>query len=403
MTILKSEWPAVKTKKPAADELLTVAKQLAACLSVDAPERDRQGGTPTQQIAMLKHSGLLKTMIPTAWGGYGHSWSTVLGITREFAKVDGSIAHLFGYHSLVMNLPHLGGNTELNEQLQRSTAENDWIWGNAVSSLSPTLMGETQDGGYVLNGFRPFSSGSHVADRLYIGWDDRESGKRHYAVIPADRSGVEIVGDWDGFGQTQTGSGSVRFHDVLIFPEERVEMSTTKDLAMATLLPQMSQSVLSSVFIGSALGALEAARHYTMTQSRPWVDSGFEAHYQDPWVQRVYGELWTQTEAASLLVEKADRALDDLWRQGEVLSFTRRGEQARVIASANVFAGKVALEATSAIFEVMGARSATRSHGFDRFWRNVRVHTLHNPTEYKVRNVGLWFLTGHYPEPRLYV
>ncbi|MCJ2056935.1 monooxygenase, partial [Methylobacterium sp. J-048] len=69
------------------------------------------------------------------------------------------------------------------------------------------------------------------------------------------------------------------------------------------------------------------------------------------------------------------------------------------IAAANVYAGTIALEVTSQIFEVMGARSATNANGFDRFWRNVRIHTLHNPAEYKTRTVGIWFLTGDYPTP----
>ncbi|WP_353507267.1 MULTISPECIES: hypothetical protein [unclassified Variovorax] len=41
-------------------------------------------------------------------------------------------------------------------------------------------------------------------------------------------------------------------------------------------------------------------------------------------------------------------------------------------------AGEVALEVTSEIFEVLGADASTRSPGLDRFWRNARIHTLHN-------------------------
>jgi hypothetical protein len=51
----------------------------------------------------------------------------------------------------------------------------------------------------------------------------------------------------------------------------------------------------------------------------------------------------------------------------------------------------------------MGARSATIANGYDRFWRNVRIHTLHNPAEYKTRNVGSWFLTGAHPILRVRV
>jgi len=95
-------------------------------------------------------------------------------------------------------------------------------------------------------------------------------------------------------------------------------------------------------------------------------------------------------------------AIDAAFAKGQDLTEDDRGGTAIAVASANVLAGRVALEVTSEIFEVMGARSAVRPYGFDRFWRNVRIHTLHNPAEYKTRNVGTWFLTGEFPEPGIF-
>jgi alkylation response protein AidB-like acyl-CoA dehydrogenase len=62
----------------------------------------------------------------------------------------------------------------------------------------------------------------------------------------------------------------------------------------------------------------------------------------------------------------------------------------------------VALEITSKVFEATGARSTTSELGFDRFWRNVRTHTLHDPVAYKRREVGAHLLTGELPEPTWY-
>ena len=62
-------------------------------------------------------------------------------------------------------------------------------------------------------------------------------------------------------------------------------------------------------------------------------------------------------------------------------------------------AGEVALEVTSEIFEVLGTDASTRSPGLDRFWRNARIHTLHNPAEYKTRNMGRRFVSGRPPAP----
>ena len=34
----------------------------------------------------------------------------------------------------------------------------------------------------------------------------------------------------------------------------------------------------------------------------------------------------------------------------------------------------------------------------DRFWRNIRTHTLHDPIEYKIRDLGNWALNDQLPE-----
>ena len=39
---------------------------------------------------------------------------------------------------------------------------------------------------------------------------------------------------------------------------------------------------------------------------------------------------------------------------------------------------------------------------FDRFWRNVRTHTLHDPIDYKLNTLGRWALKGEAPDPQNY-
>jgi alkylation response protein AidB-like acyl-CoA dehydrogenase len=63
--------------------------------------------------------------------------------------------------------------------------------------------------------------------------------------------------------------------------------------------------------------------------------------------------------------------------------------------SVRVFLTKVALDVTSRIYDVIGARGTANSYGFDRYWRDVRTHTLHDSHHYKVRTVGDYFLNGN--------
>ncbi|SFM35280.1 acyl-CoA dehydrogenase family protein [Methylobacterium pseudosasicola] len=365
----------------------------------DAVARDKAGGRPTAQLRLLKESGLLTLLIPKAHGGQGERWSTVLKIVREFAKVDGSLGHLFGYHFSALQAAHLRGTAEQAADIYRRSAAGNWFWGNTANSFSKSLFGQPVADGYVLNGYRPFTSGSHIADYLHVAWEDRDTNLRHFAAIPADRAGIRVEDDWDGIGQRQTGSGRVNYTNVQVHHDEVFRFRVETAEPYQTLTPFQQQSVLLNVFVGSAQGALLAARDYTVETSRPWIDSGVERHVDDPWIKRVYGDLYIKTQAATQLADDAAAALDEAAARGRDLTEAERGRAAIRIAAANVYAGTIALEVTSQIFEVMGARSATNANGFDRFWRNVRIHTLHNPAEYKTRTVGTWFLTGDYPTP----
>ncbi|MGV1793045.1 acyl-CoA dehydrogenase family protein [Rhizobium sp. A37_96] len=383
-----------------ANRFLAKAVELREIFARDAVERDQSGGRPREQIGLLKESGLVNLLIPKEFGGAGERYSTAMRIVREFAKVDGSLGHLYGYHFSPLQNAVATLEDERSRDILRRSAAGRWFWGNTTNSFSKSLFGRQDAGKVVLNGFRPFASGSHVADYLMVAWEDEETNKRSFAYIPADRAGITIADDWDGIGQRQTGSGRVFYKDVEIgggeiLPERRQ--------APASLLaPLQQQSVLLNVFIGSAQGALIAARDYTVTKSRPWIYSGVERHADDPWIKRQYGELWIKVQAATALADRALAAVDAVYEKGPDLTAEDRGEAAIAVASANVLAGRVALEVTSEIFEVMGARSAVRPLGFDRFWRNVRIHTLHNPAEYKTRNVGAWFLDGEFPEAGIF-
>jgi alkylation response protein AidB-like acyl-CoA dehydrogenase len=384
------------------DPYLAKAAELRKIFHQDAAARDKAGGRPTEQIELIRKSGLLKVQIPREYGGEGQPISTAYRIVREFARTDGSLAHLFAYHIQQLNKVVTSGSREQQARLFTETAKNNLFWGNTGTSFQRTLTARRDGDDYVLNGYRTFSSGSHVADYISVVWDEDGRSDRISAFLPTTREGLAILDDWDGLGQRQTGSGTVTFTDVRVRKDEIRESQATAGTPFSTLIALLAQSALTSIFTGSAQGALIEARDYTVEHSRPFLASGVERVTDDPWIRRVYGELYAQTAAATLLADQSLRVLDSAWDRGLALTAEERGAAAISIAAANVFSGNVALDVTSRIFEVTGARSATASRGLDRFWRNVRTHTLHNPAEYKSRNVGLWHLTGAFPEANLY-
>ncbi|MER9453576.1 acyl-CoA dehydrogenase family protein [Mesorhizobium sp. M0478] len=382
------------------DPFVATAVELRTIFDRDAVARDKAGGRPVEQIRLLKESGLPSAQIPKNYGGKGAPWLSVLRVVREFARTDGSLAHLYGYHHLPLNGVLFRGTDAQKDQLLTRSARENWVWGNSGNAMSKTSTARRNGSGWILNGFRPFSSGSHIADYIQVAWEDGQD--RLAAAIPADREGIVIEDDWDGVGQRQTGSGKVTFKDVHIGDDELIGSPAVPLTPFQTLISLFQQAVLLNLFVGSAQGALSDGRDYTVSQSRPWVYSGYENHTDDPFVQRKYGDLYIRTLAAAELADVAARSLDAAYGKGEALTLEQRGQTAIDLATANVYAGQIGLDASSEFFEVMGARSATKANGYDRFWRNVRTHTLHNPAEYKKRTIGTWLLTGEFPVGGLY-
>ena len=79
-----------------------------------------------------------------------------------------------------------------------------------------------------------------------------------------------------------------------------------------------------------------------------------------------------------------------------------RGGVAIAVVEAKVCAHDIALQASSELFELGGTAAVAKHRNLDRFWRNARTHTLHDPIDYKLRDLGRWALLGQYPEPTAY-
>lgn len=81
-----------------------------------------------------------------------------------------------------------------------------------------------------------------------------------------------------------------------------------------------------------------------------------------------------------------------MYGKGARVTERERGEVAEWIASVKVVATDTALRVTAGVFEVTGSRATRKNVGLDRFWRDVRTHTLHDPVAYKNRELGEFVL-----------
>jgi alkylation response protein AidB-like acyl-CoA dehydrogenase len=371
--------------------------KLVDTLRADAAVRDLAGAEPTREVELLKESGLLTLLIPAEHGGTGESWQTANAVTRTVAAADASVGHLLGYHYLQLWRTELFDRPGLVTRLRRETVAGIHFWAGVSNPLDAALELTPTDGGFRINGRKTFATGAAVADRLVVSATRTDTGQKLTFVLDARATGVEYPGDWDNIGQRLTASGGVVFTDVFL-PEDNVLGPQPEDQSPRLSLAAIGfQLFLTQIYVGIAEGALIEAADYTRHRSRPWFLSGVDSAVDDPHVVAGYGELVAQVRAAGALTDDATRALGEAFDQGDDLTEAERAEAAVTISAAKVVATRVVNETTSKVFEFVGARGTATKYAFDRFWRNARTLTLHDPVVYKAREVGAHFLTGERP------
>ena len=384
-------------------EVLTVADRVAAELRQTAAERDRANLTPRAEVELLREKDLLQVQEPVEYGGKGLSVAQAAQITRRVARGDTSIAHLLGYHYAQTRVARLFGTPDQAEALSRRNAQERLFWGGVQNPRGGSDLTLSRDGdGFVLNGHRTFASGASLGDQLSV--LTVFEGRLQLVSIPGDREGFVALGDWDNIGQRLTDSGGVQFTNVRV---ERSEVLGDPDVGHAftpyqTLVTPHWQLAFVNFYIGTAEGAIVEALDWTRANASPWETSGVESATDDPYILQTVGEIVSEVRAAALLADRAGNAVQWALDIGPSLTAEQRAEAAVALYEAKYLSTKVALDATSRLFEIQGSRATTTAYGFDRHWRNVRTHTLHDPVAYKAREVGDWALNAKGPEFSLY-
>jgi alkylation response protein AidB-like acyl-CoA dehydrogenase len=381
-------------------EFTSAVNALADSLAATAAERDRAGGTALAERQLLRQSGLLTLAIPRAHGGQQAAWPLVFRILRRLAQADSSLAHLFGFQHLQVASVLLFGSEAQQARILGQAVEHRWFWGNAVNARDTRLNAVRTPEGLEIDGVKAFCSGAIDSDVLNVSVVlGPEPTDRVFAVVPTSRAGIRVNDDWDNMGQRQTDSGSVSFDRVRIAHDEVLGPPGVASSPRATLRNLIGQVVLTEIYLGNALGALRAAIDYLRTQTQPWPMAGVERSQDDRLLQLRAGEMWSGLQAATALSDRTNARFQQAWERGAGLTAEDRAALAIDVASARAQAARTALHVTAQIFELVGARATASRHGFDRYWRNVRVHTLHDPLDYRHQGIGAWLLAGDVPNP----
>ncbi|MEO0488050.1 MAG: acyl-CoA dehydrogenase family protein [Cyanobacteria bacterium J06659_2] len=379
-----------------------IAATLADQLKKTALERDRAAGIPNDEVRLLREAGLLPLVVPNVYGGAGANWIEAMAVIKTLAKGDAATAQLYAYHLLLSATPTLSGTPDQAKRFYQETAQHHLFWANAINIRDTRLTIEPDGNQYRVNGVKSFCTGVAIADRIICTAVEAGHPIPVLFVLPSDRAGLTYNHDWHVMGQRRTASGSFTFDRVIVQAEEILGPPTNPEGAAATFLGIHGLLLLSHIFLGIAEAAFEAAQDYTHTQTRPWLTAGVDQAVKDPYLQRHYGQFWAQLKGANALANQVAQQVQQAWDKGDALTHEERGEVAIAAAATKAVSTEVGLTITSRMFELMGARSTATRYGFDRYWRDLRTLSLHDPLDYKLQEIGNWVLTGEVPMPSPY-
>ncbi len=377
-------------------EAIAVAKALAKEIAPGAAERDRDRIWPVKELDAFSQSGLWSINVPKAFGGPEVSYATLAKVIEIVSAADSSIGQIAQNH-----LGVVAAIRTVSDDAQKALLFGEVLkgvrFGNAFSEFGSkrAVDFETKfvdDGDHVIvNGQKFYSSGALLAHLVPIVSVD-DQGRVWYAIAERDAPGLTVIDDWSSFGQRTTLSGTVLINNVRV-PKTHL-VPGYKGYEVPTADGAIFQIIQVAVDTGIAQAAIDETIAFVRTKSRPWVDSGLDHAWQDPYTIQAIGDLTLRLHAAQALLEKAGYAIDRA-----ILDPTAEtvAEAQIVTAEAKVLSTEIAIAATNKLFELSGTRSTLAEHHLDRYWRNARTHTLHDPVRWKYAILGNYFLNGEKP------
>ncbi|QWT24069.1 acyl-CoA dehydrogenase family protein [Subtercola sp. PAMC28395] len=405
-TATPSLWASLPVPSSAA-EWIARAEQVAEILAEDALARDRANEAPYAEVQLLKDSGLVTLLGPSAFGGGGQEWVTALAVVRTVSRADASIGQLLGYHYLWAWAVRLVGTEPQIAAVEELYTTNTLFFGGAVNPRDGDLTISEEGEELVYNGRKSFSTGGRISDLTVLEGVLDGTETHIFAIVPTDQPGIRFAGDWDNLGQRLSESGSVVIDGVRAdwASAAGFENKVYQPLTYNSLNVPLVQQIFSNIYLGIAQGAVAAAAEYTRTTTRAWPYGGDNklAATEEFYILSGYGELQSKLWADEALIDQVDRELSAvLHAEREALTEKARGDVAVRIAAAKLRIAEDGLEAATKVFELTGARASSNKVGLDIYWRNLRTHSLHDPLPYKKREVGEYVLLGALPAPSWY-
>lgn len=358
-------------------------------------EREKNRILPHEQIQWLKEAGFGAVRVPKVFGGEGISQKQLFQLLIELAKADSNVVQaLRGHFAFV------------EDRLNAHKTEDQTVWfqrfvkgdlvGNAWTEIGKVEIGdvgtrvtENKQGQLVVNGQKYYATGTIFADWIDLFALDETTNQHVIAAVATQANGIQISDDWDGFGQRTTGSGTLIIQNVAINRDHILPFENRFKYQTA-----FYQVVHLATLAGIALSAVNIFTQEVRKRSRIYSHGNAQLVREDAQILQVIGKASAQAYAAEAIVLRTAEALDAAYLnhfEGDANANLHANDRAELESSqGQVVISELVLQLTTELFNALGASASTTEKQLDRFWRNARVVSSHNPLIYKEKVIGDW-------------
>ena len=334
---------------------------------------------PPETERELHESGLFRIVQPKRVGGSEFDYVALVDCADAIGQADASVA---------WNLANLASHHWMLGMFDKRA--QDLVWNKDVNALIassfifPAGRARKVDGGYVLRGSWPFSSGVDSCEwnmlASVVSSDDEADGIE-YRIFLVNRTDYKILDTWSATGLRGTGSNDVEVNDAFVAepmtlavsnldggptPGSAINPNALYTLPVFSLFPY----VLSGVAVGNAQACLddyvEVARHRASTYNRTKLGD-----LQSTQIK--IAEASAKIDAARLIMRSTCI---------EAMADARRGHFPDIAAKTKTrrdgaFAVNLCTEAVSLLFAASGARGLFTSAALQRQFRDAHAINSH--------------------------
>jgi 3-hydroxy-9,10-secoandrosta-1,3,5(10)-triene-9,17-dione monooxygenase len=359
--------------------MIARAKALIPRLRERAPQTEELRRLPPETERDLHDTGLFRIVQPKRVGGSEFDYVALVDCADAIGQADASVA---------WNFANLSSHHWMLGMFDKRA--QDLVWNRSVDALIassfifPAGRARKVDGGYVLRGSWPFSSGVDSSEwnmlASVVSSDDEADGIE-YRIFLVHKNDYRILDTWNATGLRGTGSNDVEVKDAFVAesmtlavsdlaggptPGSAVNPNPLYALPVFSLFPY----VLSGVALGNAQACLddyvEVARHRASTYNRAKL-----------------GDLQStqiKIAEASAKIDAARRIMRSTCI--EAVADARRGQVPDIAAKTRsrrdgAYSVNLCTEAVALLFAASGARGLFTTGALQRQFRDAHAINSH--------------------------